>query len=281
MNRIRSICLILTFLSIFSFILPIESNDRENNVINVIEFDYIIPYLPVSLVETDGQINIGEYHYRFQAPFSDILIYWEHDSTVLFVGLVTPGTGWVGFGVGNRELDANLIMGGYADGFGFGFDMTGTEGWTQTLDTDLGGSDDILQFGASENATHTIFEFQIMLNTNDLLDPVITMGKVGNFFVAYHVSEDDFTQIHTQYSSIIPAFVSDIVFSTTTGISSSIDQSSNTDSSLITSSTQNSEQESSQSTSSISPLNSPSIIILLIVFVTSYSFRRNNRSTQS
>src|SRR4030067_516656 len=48
----------------------------------------------------DGVVNPGEYAGTFTDPVTGIAVSWVHDDVNLSVGLVSPGTGWAGIGVG-------------------------------------------------------------------------------------------------------------------------------------------------------------------------------------
>jgi hypothetical protein len=70
-----------------------------------------------------------------------------------------------------------MILGWVADGETFIFDLYSTGTFDpHPLDTDIGGSYDILEFGGSEIDGITIIEFKRQLNTGDSNDERIVSG---------------------------------------------------------------------------------------------------------
>ncbi len=57
-----------------------------------------IPYVDAHYGYTDGIIDPKEYATNYTDPSSGITVFLEHNSSVLFVGLEAPTTGWIGFG---------------------------------------------------------------------------------------------------------------------------------------------------------------------------------------
>jgi hypothetical protein len=82
-----------------------------------------IPYVDNHYGHADGIIDPTEYAFNYTDPATGITVYLEHNSTVLFVGLQAPTSGWIAFGwknyTGNYLSDglnnSDLIY-GYAPG---------------------------------------------------------------------------------------------------------------------------------------------------------------------
>lgn len=181
---------------------------RSNSIVlkpDVVELS--IPNVQLSDVVIDGIINVNEYFTSYLDTDTGIHIYWEHNEINLRVGLIAPGTGWVSLGIGDEMLDSNMILGGFDDS-AYVRDLVGLTTHLHTNDTDQGGTYDIVNFGASENITSTTLEFEVPLNSADLLDPILELENSYSFFVGYSLSSDDPTSYHTGgYSSIISVFI--------------------------------------------------------------------------
>lgn len=82
-----------------------------------------IPYVDNHYGHADGIIDPAEYAYNYTDPVTGITVYLEHNSTILFVGLKAPTSGWVAFGwknyTGNylsEGLNNSDLIYGYAPG---------------------------------------------------------------------------------------------------------------------------------------------------------------------
>ena len=66
-------------------------------------------------------------------------LFWQNDETNLYVGLISPGTGWAGVGFSHRigKPGSNIIIGAVSaagqvtirDGYGPGFDWSSRRGF--------------------------------------------------------------------------------------------------------------------------------------------------------
>lgn len=171
----------------------------------------MIPYVEVTEVVVDGTIGPEEYSGTFHESATNMYIFWEHDGTDLYIGIESPGTGWVGIGFGLQEGGkdkANLIV-GYIDDAGnlLLLDELGV-GYQHQEDITLGGTDDILAKAGSESSVKTIIEFIFPLDSGDENDHSFEIDSTYSFFVAYHASADDFTSYHTARSQILTLYIS-------------------------------------------------------------------------
>ena len=204
----------LFFVSIISATVTIaDTKDVGSNPIDgvgseVIGYDVAIPRVDNSNVSIDGNIKTNEYNEPFNDPLTNIIAYWEHNSVNLTVCLVSRGTGWVAIGIGDKMAGSNIIIGGASDNSFYVFDNVGTAGWDHVNDTDNGGTYDILESAATENTTHTIFEFIIPLDSKDSLDSSMQENGTYNIFFGFHSSSDIITTIHTKVSLIYSIYLS-------------------------------------------------------------------------
>ena len=181
------------------------------NVSHPLESEPMIPYIEQVDVVIDGTIGPEEYMESYRDSVTDMVIYWVHDGTDLYVGIDSPGTGWIGiaFGPKGQGMDGINMIVGYVDNTGelFLIDEVGV-GWMHQEDTTLGGTDDILAKAGSESNGRTYVEFIVPLNSGDKLDHHFELDTMYGFFVAYQASTDDFASYHTARSSLLDVFVS-------------------------------------------------------------------------
>lgn len=87
---------------------------------------------------------------------------------------------------GSRMLNADMIFGFIKEEDVIVYDLfsTGNTG-PHHLDTELGGTDDVITFGGSESDGYTIIEFQRALITNDKYDNTLSRGDVNQIIWAY------------------------------------------------------------------------------------------------
>jgi hypothetical protein len=154
---------------------------------------------PVTAI--DGVIYAGEYAHNTEAAGFEVD--WSSDATLLRVGLISPGTGWlaVGFDPVNRMQGANFILGAVRDGKTVVRDDFGTGAVGHSPDTANGGSDDILAAAGCEANGKTYLEFIIPLDSGDAMDRPLHPGSTYKILIAYHDSSDDFGTWHTRRGS--------------------------------------------------------------------------------
>jgi len=140
----------------------------------------------------DGEISDGEYRNAMIDSATGIGVHWQNDDSVLYVGLIGPGTGWVaiGFEPEQRMLGASIVLAAVAGG-----DLTIEEhfGTGPTSHRGTGGGE-IIQAAGTERDGRTIIEFAIpLVGANRSLSP----GEEAVIILAYHRSSDSLTQLHT------------------------------------------------------------------------------------
>ncbi len=138
----------------------------------------------------DGTISSGEY--AWTGIYGDWEINWRTDDQYIYAGIKVKTIGWIGLGIkpDSKMENADIILGFVKDGQTTIYDMfsTGREG-PHPLDTQLGGTDDILEFGGDELDGYTTIEFKRALNTGDTYDKPLSAG-VNKIIWSYGAADD-------------------------------------------------------------------------------------------
>jgi len=117
-----------------------------------------------------GEMSYGNYEIR-----------WLSDDQYIYIGIRAKTTGWVALGIKPTSAmkDADMIFGFVKDGAITVSDQfsTGTYG-PHSPDTELGGTNDILEFDGKEEGGYTTIEFKRRLSTGDEYDNEFTKGTV-------------------------------------------------------------------------------------------------------
>lgn len=161
----------------------------------------VTPPLEASSAAVDGVIGTSEYaHVTDAAGFR---VYWRNDAARLYVGLVSPGTGYVAIGFDPDTLmeGANFILGAVSGGRTIARDDVGTGPFTHEADTVVGGQDHILEASGREHDGQTVFEFAIPLDSRDSADKRLVPGHTYTILVAYHRTNDSFSAKHSRRGS--------------------------------------------------------------------------------
>jgi len=143
----------------------------------------------------DGIITDGEY--TKVNTYGDYEISWASDEEYIYVGLKVKTTGWVAVGIqpGSLMKNADMVLGSVEDGEAAVYDHFSTGNFGPHLpDTELGGTDDILEFGGEEAAAYTTIEFKRALNTGDKYDHPLLKGV--NKIIWSYGSDDKSTIKH-------------------------------------------------------------------------------------
>jgi hypothetical protein len=134
---------------------------------------------PSSTWMPDGVISEGEYTTSRSVNAGTFVIYWKFADDAVYFGLETNSPGWaaIGFEPTSRMKDADILLGGTENGVPYMYDMfsTGPTG-PHPPDTDLGGTFDITEYNAKEQAEGTVVEFSRKTDTGDAYDTVLTPG---------------------------------------------------------------------------------------------------------
>lgn len=145
--------------------------------------------------KADGIITQGEY--AGTVAYGDYSISWFADGTNIHIGLRAKTAGWVAVGIqpATTMRDADIIIGFVRNNRAEVTDSysTGSFG-PHPRDTDIGGTDDILESGGKEEGGYTVIEFKRALKTNDKYDKSVTAGM--NKMIYSFGSDDDINSKH-------------------------------------------------------------------------------------
>lgn len=145
---------------------------------------------------SDGVIKVREYH--GSNNYGDYTIHWRSDEQYIYIGMNAKTTGWIAMAVqpGSRMKDADMVFGFIEDEETTVYDLFSTGDFgPHPLDLELGGTDDILEFGGKEEGEFTTIEFKRALNTGDDYDIPIFKG-INKIIWAYG-SSDSLTVKHS------------------------------------------------------------------------------------
>lgn len=154
----------------------------------------------------DGVISAGEYTDNASYINGAYSLSWTSDEEYIYIGIEAKTNGFVAIGFGNSMLQTDVVFGYVKDGETYIYDVyINSYLGPHPEDTDLGGTDDILDYGASEEGDYTIIEFKRKLDTGDNFDSAIIKGESNNILWAFG-GTDGMMSIHSQrgYDSIEP-----------------------------------------------------------------------------
>jgi hypothetical protein len=174
--------------------IDLAGNEKEVSI----SVTYEPPYEPGSL---DGIVQNGEYRGTASFDGGNFLLFWDFQGDVMNMALKAKTAGWVsiGFDPSSKMKDADMVLGLVDDsGRVYVVDAFSTgENGPHPADTDLGGTDDIIDFGGTESDGWTTIEFSRLANSTDLYDRNVWNGQVIKVIWAYSLS-DEFTGYHEQ-----------------------------------------------------------------------------------
>jgi len=150
---------------------------------------------PTATWAADGVISSGEY--TNTNVYGDYEINWKSDEQYIYIGLKVNTTGWIAVGIqpGLMMNEADIIIGDVSDGKATIDDQYSTGNFgPHVSDEQLGGTNDILEFGGKEMMGHTLIEFKRALDTGDKYDHPLMKG-VNKIIWAYG-SDDQLTVKH-------------------------------------------------------------------------------------
>jgi hypothetical protein len=143
----------------------------------------------------DGVIGAGEY--SNVNTYGDYEIHWTSDGNYIYIGMKAKTSGWLAVGTqpGTTMKDADMVLGFVSDGKATVYDLfcTGDFG-PHPPDTELGGTNDILEFGGKEMGGYTTIEFKRLLDTGDKYDRPFSVGT--NKIIWSYGSDDQSTIKH-------------------------------------------------------------------------------------
>jgi hypothetical protein len=110
----------------------------------------------------------------------DLEICWKNDADFFYMALKGNTTGWVSVGFEPEEWmkNADMIIGSVDNSKAIVLDEFSTGNYGPHVpDTDLGGTNDILEYGGKEQNGQTTIEFKRKLNTGDKFDKPFVPGQ--------------------------------------------------------------------------------------------------------
>ena len=157
------------------------------------------PTAAPSQTTIDGTVNPDEYPGLVASV--GMSLHFRVDGDDLVAALAAPTTGWVsvGFAPDDGMAGANYVFGYVAEGETVVYDMYGTKPGgpdSHPPDTDLGGTDDLLDVAGSEVDGITTIEFRIPLDSGDAYDKPLQPGQTYVVLLAMG-AEDDMGSYHT------------------------------------------------------------------------------------
>jgi len=139
----------------------------------------------------------GDIEYLGEMSYENYEIRWLSDDDYVYIGIRAKTTGWVAVGLqpSSRMKDADMIFGFVKDGETTVSDQFSTGAYgPHSRDTDLGGTDDILEFIGKEEGDYTTIELKRALNTGDKYDNELSKGAIKIIWA--YGSTDELGQKH-------------------------------------------------------------------------------------
>lgn len=155
--------------------------------------------LSVALFPPDLEAQTGVEQSFETKRTAGVDVSWRVVGDQLEMILEAPTTGWIaiGFDPVNHMAGANIIIGYVEDGELFIADDFGTAGFAHDRDTNIGGTNDIIESHGSETDGSTTLRFTIPLDSGDEKDKPLTRGSRYQVLVAHGRDGDDsFTGYH-------------------------------------------------------------------------------------
>jgi hypothetical protein len=147
----------------------------------------------------DGVVSRGEYYVSTVVESGNYELHYRSDGRYVYVAMKAKTRGWVGVGIeagpGQGMGDASMAYGYVKDGRATLIDSVGTGPHSHAPDVEMGGSDDIIQYGGREEDGITVIEFMRPVDTGDPLDIPYTAGKLG---VIWAYGPDDDVGMHVE-----------------------------------------------------------------------------------
>jgi hypothetical protein len=143
-------------------------------------------------------VNLQAAQYDHEIKDNKMSLAWKVDGTNLAVKMAAETEGWVGIGFNpSKDMkDADFILGYVKDGKAKISDEFGDKENSHALDKKLGGTDDAILVGGSEEGGVTTIEFTIPLKSVDKYDTTIKVDGDTKVLLAYGAGRDSFISKH-------------------------------------------------------------------------------------
>lgn len=152
--------------------------------------------------KADGILTPGEYLSEYSSPSSSFEIRWNTDGDFIYFGIRADTKGWLAIGLEpeSRMKGADMILGMVQNGEAVVSDQFSTGMYGPHIpDTELGGTDDIIEYNGREVDGVTVIELKRSLVTGDEYDKHISGDTVS--LIWSYGSDDDFTRKHVARTS--------------------------------------------------------------------------------
>jgi len=162
------------------------------------QVDAVLPYNKPSQVIIDGIVGQSEYSGGYDEENTGIQISWEHDGELMYIGLVSPMTGWVsiGFGPEGQKMDkASIILGAVDDDSG---EVSISDQLVAGRSHSEDNENNVIEYAGTQSGEETTIEFIFPLNSGDNADHSFEMGGTYGFIVASHKTSDNFGDRHNE-----------------------------------------------------------------------------------
>ena len=134
----------------------------------------------------DGIIGAGEYARSLVMQDEGgsgkrFEVWWRNDAQYIYMAMAGQTKGWVaiGFEPSVWMKNADMVLGFVNAGNVTVQDQNSTGNYGPHVpDVALGGTDDILEYGGSQNQSFTTIEFKRRMNTGDRFDKAFVQGQV-------------------------------------------------------------------------------------------------------
>ena len=166
---------------------PADLQDETMENVTAAEPIEAVPSEPAVSVEAvagewtpDGVITEGEYSKNLSLSGGRYVVHWKNDDENLYMALEGKAEGFVAIGFEPTQAmkDADMVMGWVSRGEATVLDLysTGIYG-PHPPDEDLGGTNDLLEFGGAEADGWTVIEFKRKMDTDDEFDKAFKSGQ--------------------------------------------------------------------------------------------------------
>jgi hypothetical protein len=133
----------------------------------------------------DGVITEGEYA-QMQQMDANYYMYWNIDEEYVYFGIRVKTSGYVQIGISTSAvLNSDVVRGWVKNGEVTVYDGSVTSPVEVPSDTELGGTNDLLDSGMTESDGYTTMEFKRALKTNDSYDLEFKYGSYTNITWSY------------------------------------------------------------------------------------------------
>jgi len=156
----------------------------------------------------DGVVTEGEYAHMYHDELIGMMLRWEAVGEVMYIGMVAPGTGWVGlnFMPMDGTIHGDTVI-GYVDGETQDTFMSdqvapGDAHFPHFDDRQHGGETSFIEISGSEINGVTIIEFSRALMTGESTDvPFMDMGLMT--MISFHPTADDYVSYHSEWYNVV------------------------------------------------------------------------------